>query len=409
MIATLALVAAANWQPLFDGKTLQGWKRLGGTAAFAVAQGQIVGKSVAGSPNTFLCTTKMYQDFDLEFDVLADDAINSGVQIRTMSVPGYRDGRVHGYQVEIEPAHRERAGGIYDEERRGRLQDLSGNAAARRAFKLGKWNHFRVLAVGDHLQTWVNGVPCADLRDGMTRWGMIGLQVHGADRTNLTVRWKNLRIKDFTRQGQATSTGNDPLPPTHPPLGGRWLLHDRSDTTNWTAEANPGSGCPWQWVDGSLQTGGGDMITKDRFGDCRFHVEFMTDENGKEGQANGNSGVYLMQSYEVQVLNSAPRGPLDNECGGIYTIKAPDFAMAFRAGQWQTYDIEFHAPWWDGSKKVRNARITVYHNGTLIHKDVDLPRSTAAGKAEAPGLRALRLQDHGNKVRYRNIWVAGIN
>lgn len=408
MIATLALVAA-GWQPLFDGTTLTGWKELNGSASYRVERGQIVGRTVAGSANSFLCTSRLYQDFELEFEVLADSSINSGVQVRSMSVPGYQEGRVHGYQIEIDPTHRGFTGGIYDEARRGWLQDLSHNPKGQTAFRDGKWNTIRVSAKGDHLQTWVNGVACADLHDGLTKWGFIGLHVHSADRSGLAVRWRNLRIRDLTRSTAGASKPDDVLPPTKPPMGGRWLLRDQTDTAKWTSEANPRQGCPWMWVDGTLQTGGGDMITKDRFGDCRIHVEFMTDENGKEGQANGNSGVYLMQSYEVQVLNSAPRGPLDNECGGIYSIKAPDFAMAFRAGQWQAYDIEFHAPVWDGSKKVKNARISVYHNGTLIHKDVDLPRETTAGKQEAPGLRPLRLQDHGNKVRYRNVWVAGIN
>lgn len=394
MITALTLVVLAQWTPLFDGKTLNGWSQLSGTATYAVENGEIVGRTVSASPNSFLCTEKMYGDFELEYEVKVDPALNSGVQIRSMSVPGYQDGRVHGYQVEIDPTERGFSGGLYDEARRGWLQDLSKNAKGRKAFKNGQWNRYRVVAKGDHFQTWVNGVPCVDYRDSMTQWGFLALQVHSHEKPGLEVRWKNLRIKDLG------------IPSSKPPKNGKWVLHGPEDVKNWESERTPGAPCPWEWVDGSLQSGGGDISSKESFGDVRVHVEFMTDDNGMEGQANGNSGVYFMQSYEVQVLNSAPRGPLDNECGAIYGIKPPDFAMAFRANTWQTYDVEFKAPTWDGAKKLSNARITVYHNGTLIHKDVEIPRATTAGRDEQPGKRPIRLQDHGNKIRYRNIWVA---
>ena len=394
MLTTLLLLTAAQWQPMFDGKTLAGWKQLNGTASYAIEKGEIVGRTVVGSPNSFLCTEKMYGDFELEFDVKVDPALNSGVQIRSMSVPGYQDGRVHGYQIEIDPTDRGFSGGLYDEARRGWLQDLSKNDKGRSAFKNGKWNKFRVVAKGDRFQTWVNGVSCTDFRDSMSQWGFIALQVHSHEKSGLEVRWKNVRIKDLG------------IPTATPPKGGRWLLRKPGDEKGWMREGKPDEPCPWTWVDGALQSGGGDICTRENIGDTRMHVEFMTDDNGLEGQANGNSGVYFMQSYEVQVLNSAPRGPLNNECGAIYSVRAPDFAMAYRAGQWQTYDIAFTAPKWDGAKKVSSARVTVYHNGTLIHNDVEIPRATTAGREEMPGERPFRLQDHGNKVRYRNIWIA---
>lgn len=394
LAATIILFSAPAWQPLFDGKTLAGWKLRNGSASYAVEKGEVVGRTVAGSPNSFLCTDKLYGDFELEFEVKVDPALNSGVQIRSMSVPGYQDGRVHGYQVEIDPTERGFSGGLYDEARRGWLQDLSKNEKGREAFKNGNWNKYRVLAKGDRFETWVNGVKCVDYRDSMTKFGFIALQVHSHEKTGLEVRWKNVRIKDFG------------IPTLNPPKGGRWLLRSPGDEKNWMAEGKPDQPCPWTWVEGGLQSGGGTICTRETIGDTRMHVEFMTDDNGLQGQANGNSGVYFMQSYEIQVLNSAPRGPLDNECGAIYSIKAPDFAMAFRAYEWQSYDIEFTAPRWDGDKKLSSARITAWHNGTLIHKDVEIPRATTAGVAEKPGARPFRLQDHGNKVRYRNIWVA---
>src|SRR5687768_1806174 len=109
MITTLALAAllpAAQWTPLFDGKTLNGWTQRGGKATYAVKGDTIVGTTVAGTPNSFLCTEAAYGDFELEFEVMTDPKLNSGVQFRSMSVPGFKDGAVYGYQVEIDPSDR---------------------------------------------------------------------------------------------------------------------------------------------------------------------------------------------------------------------------------------------------------------------------------------------------------------
>jgi hypothetical protein len=331
--------------------------------------------------------------------MMVDPTLNSGVQIRSASVPGYRNGVVHGYQVEIDPLNPGQSGGIYDEERRGWLQDYTkNNERAKGAFKNGRWNKYRVVAKGDHLQTWVNGVKIADVTDSVSRYGFIGLQVHSHDRAGSEVRWRNLRVKD------------NGIPGMTPPPSGDWLLKGQSDLKNWTSARTPGGPAPWTWVGDSVEVkpGSGDMMSREGYADMQLHVEFMTEDNGQEGQANGNSGIYLMNSYELQILNSAPRGPAHNECGGIYTVKAPDYAMALPAGQWQTYDITFTAPKWEGDKKTAPARVTVYHNGVLIHKDVAIPNPTGGGVAESPTPRPFRIQDHGNRNRFRNIWVRAL-
>lgn len=389
----MLVLGAAQWTPLFDGKTLTGWTRINGTAQFSVDKGEIVGKTVKGSPNSFLCSDKPYADFEMEVDLKTDPRMNSGIQFRSVSVPGYMDGRVHGYQAEADPTGRGWSGGLYEEGRRGWLQDLSKNEKAQKAFKNGAWNHYRIVAKGDHIQIWVNKVQTTDFRDPLTARGFIAMQVHQSDIDGLEVRWKNAKIKDL---GDPTMA---------PPKTGKWLLKTQADTKNWVREADDAP-FPWLWTGTSMQTRGGDLRTKESFGDARYHFEFMTDDNGKEGQANGNSGIYFQQSYEIQILNSAPRGPLHNECGGFYQIKAPDYAMAYPAGKWQTYDIEFHAAKWQDGKKVQDAWVTAYHNGTRIHDKIKLPKETASGKGEAPGNRPIRLQDHGNNVQYRNIWVA---
>jgi hypothetical protein len=187
--------------PLLDGKTLAGWKQLGGKAKYTVEDGAIVGTSVPNTSNSFLCTEKHYSDFILELEFKVDPGLNSGVQVRSNSLKEYRNGQVHGYQVEIDPSPRAYSGGIYDEGRRGWLQDLKNNEAARKAFKQNEWNKFRIECLRDSIKTWLNGVPAADLKDSMTKSGFIGLQVHGVGKKEepLHVRWRNIRLKDLSK------------------------------------------------------------------------------------------------------------------------------------------------------------------------------------------------------------------
>jgi hypothetical protein len=213
LLALSAGAAEAPWKPLFDGKTLDGWQRRSGTAEYRVEDGAIVGKTVADSPNTFLCTTREYGDFIFEFEFKVAEKMNSGVQFRSeffaeareLDVKGAKKkvpaDRVHGYQYEIDPSPRAYTGGIYDEGRRGWLFDLKNNEAARKAFKQGEWNVARIECRDDHLQTWINGVKAADLKDGLTRQGVIALQVHGIGKNGKPgeeVRWRNLRIQELS-------------------------------------------------------------------------------------------------------------------------------------------------------------------------------------------------------------------
>jgi type 1 glutamine amidotransferase len=191
-----SVTAPKGWESLFDGKTLDGWQQKNGTARYEVVDGTIKGTTVKGSPNSFLCS-RPFTDFELEAEVLVDSRLNSGIQIRSNSMPEYRNGRVHGYQAEI--ATNGTAGRIYDEARRARwLDEDRGDPAVKAAFKDGKWNHYRIVCIGDHIRTWVNGIPVADVTDAMTSKGFIGLQVHqfGGD-TPASAQWRNIRIKEI--------------------------------------------------------------------------------------------------------------------------------------------------------------------------------------------------------------------
>lgn len=155
--------------------------------------------------------------------------------------------------------------------------------------------------------------------------------------------------------------------------------------------------------DGSLLSG---VTTKQGFGAYRLHLEFRLSWMPQaRGQARSNSGVYLHDCYEVQVLDSFGLTGEDNECGGIYRVKAPDVNMCLPPLVWQTYDIDFTPPKYEDGKKVANARITVRHNGVVIHNDLELPEATPGRQGEGPAPRPIHLQAHGNRVVYRNIWL----
>jgi hypothetical protein len=156
--------------------------------------------------------------------------------------------------------------------------------------------------------------------------------------------------------------------------------------------------------DGLLMEG---VTTKDSFGDALWHIEFRLPYQPKDrGQGRGNSGAYVMGCYETQMLDSFGLEGKDNECGGIYKAAAPFVNMCLPPLTWQTYDINVTAPRFEGEKKVANARMTVRHNGTVIHDNVEVPTITPGGILKQEATKGpLHLQNHGNPVRYRNIWV----
>lgn len=147
--------------------------------------------------------------------------------------------------------------------------------------------------------------------------------------------------------------------------------------------------------------------TRDEYVDFRLHAEFrLPYKPMARGQGRGNSGFYLQSRYEVQVLDSFGLEGIENECGALYKTRRPDFNMCFPPLQWQTYDIDLTSPKFDEEgKKVTNMRISVWHNGVLIHNNAKIPSKTGAGKPETPTPLPTKLQDHGNPVVYRNIWI----
>ncbi len=188
---------AAGWTKLFNGEDLSGWSQKNGTATYSVEDGAVVGRTAVGSPNSFMCSDRDYGDFELTFEVKVDVGLNSGVQIRSKSLPDYNNGRVHGPQVEIETGPAE-AGYVYGEAT-GRGW-LSPQQTPTDVMKNDDWNRYVIRAVGPRIQTWINGQMIEDISDPDSyQEGFIGLQVHGIgrDKGPYEVRWRDIQIREI--------------------------------------------------------------------------------------------------------------------------------------------------------------------------------------------------------------------
>ena len=448
------LIAEEGWSNLFNGHDLTGWVQRGGQAKYSVENDTISGTSVLNTPNAFLCTGKTYGDFILEYDFKVDPRLNSGVQIRSecldtpkemewngrkISIP---PGRVHGYQVEIDPnftSKRLWSAGIYDEGRRGWLfpsdgeQGPQGKAFSEqglRIFKPQDWNHVRVEAIGDSIKTWLNGTPCADLKDDLTSRGFIALQVHRIKddkaREGTQVRWRNLRIKEVAaRSGITLNT----LTESEKAEGWR-LLWDGKTTDGWrNAKDEPFPTNKWEIADGvltvleakdSFSVGGGNIITREKFASFELLVDFKVTPGANSGvkyfvqsnlDPNNRTGAGPAVGCEFQILDDErhPDAKLGRDgnrtVGALYDLIPPAATKKPNpVGEWNTARIVVQGNhvehWLNGQKVVEYERgSAAFRACVALSKFNKIPDF-----GEWPTGHIL-LQEHGDRVHFRNIKI----
>jgi hypothetical protein len=441
LIAVFMILASCKqqgpeWKDLFNGKNLDGWVKLNGTAEYRVEDDMIVGVSEMNTPNTFLATTETYGDFILEFDFKVDNGLNSGVQFRSLSLPEYNNGRVHGYQFEIDPSDRSWTGGVYDEARRGWIYPMNYNPEGENAFKKGEWNSARIEAIGNSIRTWVNGVECANLLDNTTTEGFIALQVHSINNEELagkTVSWRNIRIlTDNLEQYKTPVNSNvkqlNQIANTISELEaseGWELLWDGKTTNGWRGaklDEFPEKG----WViedgilkvlkgDGGESTNGGDIVTTKPYKNFMLKVDFRITEGANSGikyfvDTNLNKGEGSAIGCEFQILDDRnhPDAKLgingNRTLGSLYDLIAAPEDKPFRSGFFNTAMVVVqgnHVEHWLNGVKIVEYEMNTEEWNALVQtsKYKDWPNF---GNAEE-GL--LLLQDHGDEVWFQNIKI----
>jgi hypothetical protein len=434
----ISLTMQAQWVSLFNGKDLKGWRQLNGKAKYEVEGGVIVGITVAGEPNSFLATEKDYGDFILELELMADSTMNSGIQFRSESRPDYQNGRVHGYQMEVDPSVRAWSGGIYDEGRRLWLYTLDFNPAARPAFRRAGWNRYRIEAIGKEVRTYVNGVPAAHLIDTLETRGFIALQVHSISRPEdqgRQVRWRNIRIQTqnlrFSQDaGIFVVNLNRNVLSEQETKNGVSLLWDGKTTSGWRGAyktAFPEKG--WEIREGILSVmpsgggesvNGGDIVTEKMYSAFELQFEFRLTRGANSGvkyfvtENEGNKGSAIGLEYQVLDDENHPDAAMgaagNRTMASLYDlIPSLKFPQAKRnIGEWNRGMLRVHP---DGRVEhfLNGYKVVEYQRGTQMFTALVARSKYAQWKdfGMAPQGRIL-LQDHGDRVEYRSIKIREI-
>lgn len=449
LFATAAVFSlnAQEWVDLFNGKNLKGWEKLDGKAEYRVENGEVIGTSKTGTPNTFMATKKLYGDFILEYEMKMDRGLNSGVQFRSVATQPDGTKRVNGYQVECDDGEdRPWAGGIYEEASRGWLYPMAYNMDVAGANKLGEWNKIRVEAVGSTIRTYINGVNFANLVDDKRPEGFIALQVHGIGNNEALngkeIRWRNIRIitedaakymKSDTEFSPEVSYLDNALTPMQKEEGWK-LLWDGHSNAGWRgARLDKFPEMGWSMENGLLtvessggaeSTNGGDIVTIKKYKNFILEVDFRLTKGANSGikyfvDPDLNTGEGSAIGCEFQVLDDrnhpdAKKGiPGTRTVASLYDLIKADALL---------YGQDNNPKRFNGVGSWNRARIVVkgkyvahYMNGILM---VEYKRGTQMWKAlvayskykdwpafgEAESGHIL-LQDHGDEVSFKNIRI----
>ena len=427
--------AYAQWKSLFNGKDLTGWNQKNGKAKYTVEKGEIVGTTVANTTNSFLCTNEEYGDFIFEVDLKVENAMNSGVQFRSLSKSEFQNNRVHGYQMEVDPTDRAWSGGIYDEARRDWLYIPNINPEGKKAFKKGDWNKYRIEAIGNTIRTWINGIPVSYLIDDMTAKGFIALQVHaiyGDMKEGMKIRWKNIRIQTTNFKPSAL----DKTPVINLLLNnlseqeiaqGVKLLFNGNDFTGWRAvHGNKMPAAHWSVQNGEINVSpsdgsetGNDIVNNEQYGAFELTFDFKLSEGANSGikyfvnesfDSDGKSGIGL----EYQILDDEKHPDAKMGAAGNRTLASlydliPSYKLDKRfqrkIGDWNqgrivVYPNNIVQHWLNGFKVLEYERKSNIFDALVARSKYEKYKGFGAGDKGN-----ILLQDHGNNVSFKNLKI----
>ncbi|QNA45354.1 3-keto-disaccharide hydrolase [Lacibacter sediminis] len=440
-VALNSFAQNSEWQSLFDGKTLNGWKQFTGSATYTVENGTIVGTTVRSSPNSFLVSDQRFAgDFVLEMETMMTDTnTNSGVQFKSNfdAKANNGKGRVFGYQYELDPSSRKWSGGLYDEGRRDWLYPGSYNPKGQTMFTPNVFHKMRIECIGNTVKTWLDGVPVSYLVDSLTaNEGIFALQVHSIGRPEyegIKIFWKNIRVQTKNIKPLAFPKGlyvvnlvpNKLIP--YEQQSGWKLLFDGKSTNGWVgAHKNTFPEKGWQVQDGVLKvlsstggesTNGGDIVSKQQFAAFDLSFDFKLTKGANSGVKyfvtlnEQSSGSAIGLEYQLLDDTLHPDAKLGREgnrtLASLYDlIKAQKTTRFFRQpGNWNTARIVVY-PNNHVEHYLNGIKVLEYDRGSQAYRDlVAISKYKVWNNFGEAAKGHILIQDHGNEVSFRSIKI----